>query len=360
MTTRALEIPAAIRAALDAGAVVYHSLSGGKDCQAMSSQLVATAMWEGWANTMIAIHMDLGRAEWQETPGHVERIAADNGLALVVVRRPQGDLLQEIEDRMHKLAGEDRPFWPSSAARYCTADQKRSQADKVYRAGAPFWPSAASRYCTAHQKTNQADKAYRGAEIVISAEGIRAEESTTRAKKQPVHLRRQITAQRLQELSVEEALAQRRPGERVAINWYPIFDWRLDEDVWPACGTTAADVDRRRAMYKTGRASGDPALMAAALDGWPCHPAYVYGNVRLSCALCVLGCQGDLENGARHNPAVFLDYLRLEWQGGFTFKNGWALESLIPMLLAEGVIVEEQIEEVRRVAAANRTGVRNE
>ncbi|MCI0731014.1 MAG: phosphoadenosine phosphosulfate reductase family protein [Chloroflexi bacterium] len=337
-----LEIPDVIRSALAAGATIYVSISAGKDSQALINTITQVARLEGWTNAIAALHMDLKRAEWRESLPHADRIAAENGLPLIVTTRPQGDLVAEIEDRMRKLQDTGRPFWPSAAQRYCTADQKRGPADVVYRASAPFWPSAASRYCTAHNKTNQADREYRAtaAGVVISAEGIRAQESPTRAKKQCVHLRKQITAKRLRDMDVAQALANRQAGERVAINWYPLFAWDI-EMVWQACGTSSADLARRQEMYREGRRRGDRAMMLAALAGWPAHPAYVYGNQRLSCALCVLASENDLLNGARHNPALFLRYLQMEQEGGFTFKNGWSLQSLVPTLLEEGVLREE-------------------
>lgn len=108
----------------------------------------------------------------------------------------------------------------------------------------------------------------------------------------------------------------------------PIFDWSLD-DVWEACGTSAADVDRRRKLYERGEEENSEALKAQALDGWSCHPAYVFGNERLSCALCVLGSKNDLRNGMKHNPDLFQTYLFMEVVGGSTFKNGWSLAELL-------------------------------
>lgn len=322
---KSITVPPIIDTAMRQGATLAVNISGGKDGQAMANTLGRLHQERGWAGGIFALHMDLGRAEWPQTPGHVERIAHENGLPLVVVNRPQGDLVQEIADRMEKLRGTGKPFWPSSASRYCTADQKRSQADKVYRDVdahlAPFWPSASSRYCTAHHKTNQADKVYRQHRIVISAEGIRAAESKTREKKNPLHMREQITAKALVNLSLEDALAYRNPEQRLGINWYPIFDWSID-DVWAACGTSAADLETRRALYADGRE-------AEALDGWPCHPAYVFGNQRLSCALCVLASDNDIRNGAKHHPELYATYRQMEEEGGSTFKHGRSLADIV-------------------------------
>lgn len=313
-----------------AGGTLALSVSGGKDGQAMTNALLPIIQERGWKAFLL--HMDLGRAEWPQTPAHVERIAERTGLSLVVVKRPQGDLVQEIEDRMVKLAGTDKPFWPSSASRYCTADQKRAQADKVYRnlesvveqqeatTGKPFWPSSANRYCTSHHKTNQADKVYRQHEIIISCEGIRAQESPARAKKPQLQIREQITAKALQGLPIMDALAYRSLGQRLALTWFPILDWEL-EDVWQAMGTSSAELERRRELY---RAEDD----VAALDGWPGHPAYVFGNVRVSCAICMLAIDGDIRNGAKHHPELYRTYRQMEVDSGFTFKNGRSLADI--------------------------------
>jgi len=363
-----LVVPPVIQQAIAVGATLAVSISGGKDSQAIANLLAAYWRENGLNNPIFALHMDLGRAEWLETPNHVDRIADENELWLTVVRRPQGDLVQEIEDRMEKLAGTGAPFWPSSASRYCTADQKRSQADKVYRdvktAVSPFWPSSTNRYCTSHHKSNQADKAYRAYDLIISAEGNRAQESPKRRKDPQVSIRAQITAKPLRDLPVEEALAtwltvtdlldaenytaiyerfpdftyyigkDKRP--RLASAWYPIHDWLL-EDVWTACGTSAFDVAQRREVYRYAleleEGGADSNLIGAlkwlAVKQFPAHPAYVFGNERLSCALCILASDNDIRNGARHQPELAAHYIRLEEIGGATFKHGRSLAEII-------------------------------
>jgi 3'-phosphoadenosine 5'-phosphosulfate sulfotransferase (PAPS reductase)/FAD synthetase len=138
---------------------------------------------------------------------------------------------------------------------------------------------------------------------VISAEGIRAQESDKRATKPVYEVRKKISM-----------------GDRLAYTWNPILSWKL-EDVWEACGTSSLDLRRRQALYREGRSEG-------ALDGWPAHSAYVYGNERLSCALCVMGSKNDLRNGAMHNPGLFRVLTGMERESGFSFKSGKALSDL--------------------------------
>ncbi len=170
------------------GAALVISISGGKDSQAMLMALVIEYHRRGWTGPLFALHMDLGRTEWLSTSWMCKKMAYTAGIDLVVIRRPQGDLVSQIEARMLKLTAEaggmqpTKPFWPSVNSRYCTSDQKRDQANKVLRAPGLFWPGLSSRYYIGHHKTNQVDKQPRKFPIVISAEGIRGAESPRRAK----------------------------------------------------------------------------------------------------------------------------------------------------------------------------------
>ncbi len=361
-------VPAVLEAVLmRPDAALFISISGGKDGQAMLKALVRMHRARGWRCAIFVVHAHLGRAEWKESLPHCHRIAEEAGLSLTVVHRPQGDLVQEIEERKNKLAGSGRspwptateryctadqkrdqlqkekrqpqPFWPDAANRYCTADQKRSQIDRLVRAaardegaagereGAPFWPSAASRYCTDHQKSSQIDKVLRPYKLVVSAMGMRAQESTDRAKKTAFRIDATLTAKVLRELSPGDAFDAWDPNgkHRLAFDWLPVHDWTVDE-VWAEIGTSARELELRRRAYAAGH-------RADALNGWPAHPAYVYGNERVSCALCVLASRNDLAVGARHNPELFRLYVSWEEETGFTFQHKRALSSVAPELL---------------------------
>ncbi|HPC91824.1 MAG TPA: phosphoadenosine phosphosulfate reductase family protein [Myxococcota bacterium] len=282
-----IQIDPTIDHALALGAKAYLSISGGKDSQAIAMRLAHIAHG--------CLHMDLGRAEWPQTPAFVERIAKEAGLPLHVIRRHQGDLVQEIGERMAKLHGTGKPFWPSAAQRYCTADHKRSQADKFFR----------------HH------------DLVISIEGIRADESPKRARDLPLSIRKQITAKCLRDLDPAKALAKweaERPG-RLALTWYPIHGWNIDQ-VWEACGTSAQALELLREVYR----NGDKEL---AFSEWPCHPAYVMGNERVSCAICVLASENDIRNGATNHPWLADIYLSYERKSGFTFRHKRSLSEII-------------------------------
>lgn len=329
-------MPVVIRRALDGGASLAVSISGGKDGQAMLSAVVPWFRKQGYEGQLFAIHSDLGRAEWPQTSAFVEHLAQQAGVPLIIVRRAKGDLVDRIEERLLKVrqdAGEEKPapFWPSSASRYCTSHLKAEPINQALRKlsatpTVPFWPSSGQRYCTSDLKRGPIDTSLRSFEVIISAEGIRGDESRERAKKSVVEIREAITAKSrfmerdLASMTPDDALTRREPGQRVAIDWRPIFNWTL-EQVWEGCGTSVAELKRRRALYKLGEHE-------QALSGWPAHPAYVFGNERLSCSLCVLASKNDLLIGANHNPDTYLRYLELEDEGQATFKNGWSLLDL--------------------------------
>lgn len=365
-----LNVPAAIEQALRAGAALSLSLSGGKDSEALARQVVPWFRAQGYPGHLFAIHADLGRAEWEQTPAVVQGLADELNIPLVVVQRTKGDLVQRIIERMEttiaalSVAQEPAPatvhpeygllleegqiltdewgitiskivdspndlpeaeqakahYWPDAKNRYCTSHLKAGPIDQALRNPAHYWPSSGQRYCTSDLKRGPIDTALRDFEVIISAEGVRADESTARAKKPAVELRPAITASSLRELTPEQALKSRQLGQRVALNWRPMLDYNTAE-IWEACGTTAEDLRRRQALYQAGQ-------QQQALQGWASHPAYVYGNERLSCALCVLGSKNDLVNGANHNPDTYGLYLELEVLGGSTFKHKESLFDL--------------------------------
>lgn len=296
-----IDLPAPIHTALSKGAALAISISGGKDSQAMLLAVLAERNRQQWPGEVFAIHAHLGRMEWPQTLAHCEKMAASVGVPLIVVSRLQGDLLQEMWDRVEKLRGTGKPPFPDAKNRYCTSDQKRNQIDRVLRA-APF-PDAKNRYCTSHHKTNQIDKALRKHQVIISAEGIRADESFARAKRPAWERREQICTR-----------------ERTAYTWRPLLHW-AEADVWAQIGTSLADVQRRREHYRRGD-------HAAAFDGWRAHPAYVMGNQRLSCAMCVLASRSDIANGARHNPELLAELVRMEDDSGFSFRQDLRLGAL--------------------------------
>ncbi|MGK7945057.1 MAG: phosphoadenosine phosphosulfate reductase family protein, partial [Microcystaceae cyanobacterium] len=260
-------------------------ISGGKDSQAMLNYLKHLSTTHNWRCKLLAIHADLGRLEWQQTPQFVEHLCEEAGIELVVVKA-KDDLLDGWRNRYYKL--------------------KTEKNNSI-----PFWSSAASRYCTSNYKIAPINKYLRQYQLVINAIGLRSEESTGRSKKPVLKVRNISTSSlfakycdlktkkvRESPLSPEDAWTvwnQKGRKGRFCLDWLPIHDWEL-EKVWNWCGTSTSEWQRRRKLPDED-----------ALLGWPAHPAYALGNERLSCQFCVLGSQNDLSNGKRYNPELFTE-----------------------------------------------------
>jgi 3'-phosphoadenosine 5'-phosphosulfate sulfotransferase (PAPS reductase)/FAD synthetase len=268
------------------------SISGGKDSQAQLNWLSHLHSQHGWKAKIFCIHADLGRIEWAQTSSFVEKLASDVNLELVVVRREKGDLIDRWQQRYETLLqqGNTKPFWSSAASRYCTSELKVAPIDKYLRQ----YP------------------------LSIVCLGLRATESTSRAKKPVVSLRKTISSKRFENFDVKDAIALYDGSSRLSINWLPIHDWSIHR-VWEWCGTSTAEWDRRRSLP-------DP----IALDGWSAHPAYVLGkgNHRLSCCFCVLGDLNDLTNAISYNQEVYRLLVQMEKESGWSFQSGRSLKSL--------------------------------
>lgn len=269
------------------------SVSGGKDSQAMMLELVEFHRSEGCTGQIYAVHADLGRAEWGMTEEVVKQQCDRLGIPLAVVKRNDGaDLVDVISRRRLKLEseGRDEPFWPSSAARYCTSDLKRAVIDVWVR----------NQFPTGN---------------VIVAMGLRAEESSKRAKAPVRALRKGCQSKK-----------------RTVYNWLPIKGWDL-EGVWYKIGLSTTELNYIQKMVQSGGQLPTGLLRATNI-----HPAYLLGNHRLSCALCVLADENDLRNGAKHNPLLYKLYTRWEMETGYSFQNKRWLMALCPEYLDDDVL----------------------
>jgi 3'-phosphoadenosine 5'-phosphosulfate sulfotransferase (PAPS reductase)/FAD synthetase len=231
-------IDSRIRDAIARGAVVAMSLSGGKDSTAAAFMANAVLDAAGHPRSRrIAVHADLGRAEWRETPATVDAVAAALGLPLIVVRQSRHDLVGRWQDRFER-----------GLTRYAALET-------LCLIGP--WSSAKLRFCTSEAKASVITRFLRSefaGQEVISVIGIRRAESPAR----------QLTP-----VSADDRRLSSGAGTSGFI-WNPLVDWSTDE--------VFALHDR------------------AAL---PLHIAYTrYGSTRLSCAACVLASKHDLEASA--------------------------------------------------------------
>lgn len=292
-------LPPEIEAALNGGASLVISISGGKDSDAMCELLPALHKARGWTGKLALVHADLRDSEWSMTSAYVQRRAEELGLPLHIVTRERGTLLEQMQQRHHKRP--DAPPFPSAAARYCTADHKRTPIDGFLRRFQP-----------------------RG--TVICAIGIRAEESPARARKPTFRLRESVTTR-----------------ERIAYDWHPLFGFTAG-DVWSALDVGLEELDRAREQALSIRSSGETWRQAISEIGWRWHPAYTLGNDRLSCSICVLARRADLLNGIDLQPDYYRKLVDLELQSGFSFRQGLWLADLRPDLLTD----EQRIQVAKR------------
>ncbi len=276
----AIALPPAMLEAIAAGAWVVFNLSGGKDSSA--AMFTVNPLLDALGHPRerrLALHADLGRAEWDETPATVEDLAALAGLPLTIVRRAAGDLF----DRWGKR-------FANGKARY--------EALETYNLIGP-WSSSALRFCTSEMKAHvigpHLARTLRGATIV-NVLGLRRDESPARArtpewKPDPRY-----------------APAGNPHGTRMML-WNPLTHWTTPQ-----------------------------VLAAHATLHIPLHIAYTcHGSSRLSCRFCVLQSLADARASASApaNRDALLHLVDLEASSTFSFQPGRWLADTDPRLLPD-------------------------
>lgn len=214
------------------GAMFVVNHSGGKDSQAMYLMLRQIVP----ASQMVIVHADLGEVEWA---GAVDQIrATTTGEPLHVCRSRRG-LLQMIRER---------GMFPSPSQRQCTSDLKRGPIERTIRA---------------------ISKAA-GNKLIVNCMGMRAQESSSRAKLTPF------------KFSERNSKAGRE-----WYDWLPIHDLTTDE-----------------------------VFASIAAAGQKPHWVYAAGMSRFSCCFCIMSNKADLTTAARLNPALYREYVGLERSTG--------------------------------------------
>lgn len=288
-----------IDALLTRNTPVAIGVSGGKDSSALALALSEELDRRGHLGPRVLIHSDLGRVEWADSLPTCERLAGRLGLELVVVRRAAGGLMERWLTR-----------WANNVARYASLS--------CVRLILP-WSTASMRFCTSELKTavicRELVRRFPG-HVILSATGIRAEESPKRAQ-QPI-------AKAQPKLS---SVTHRTSG----YDWHPLHTWKLG-DVWAIHDRT----------------------------GFPRHEAYrVYGSSRVSCAFCILASQADLTAaaGCEANQDVYREMVDLELTSTFAFRESAWLGDVAPYLLAaeaREALAEAKRRAVRREQAEKR------
>src|SRR6266702_3697798 len=148
-----------------AGAPVALSVSGGKDSGAMALATSAYLDELGHQGPRLLIHADLGRVEWRESLPMCQRLADRLDLPLVVVRRQAGDLLDRWRVR-----------WQNNCERYANLETVRLILP---------WSTASMLFCRSELKAaiicRELVQRF-PQQMILSATGIRWQESSTRAK----------------------------------------------------------------------------------------------------------------------------------------------------------------------------------
>ncbi|MFT2721655.1 phosphoadenosine phosphosulfate reductase family protein [Deinococcus sp. A31D244] len=227
----------------DAGALFVLNHSGGKDSQAMLIEVLRHVP----AAQILVVHATLGESEWPGALEHAQAQAEAAGCAFIVAEA--GKTFLGMVERRYQTRPEV-PSWPSSSTRQCTSDLKRGPITREVR-----------RYATA-----------RGITRIVNCMGMRAQESSARAKK-----------------PAWAPHAEHGTAGRSWYDWLPIHDMSTADVL-----RTVADADQQL------------------------HPAYALGNDRLSCVFCLFGSAGDLRNGAQQNPELYARYVEMERRTGYT------------------------------------------
>ena len=234
--TKQIETPEIIRTEIDAGALFVLNHSGGKDSQAMTALVRALVP----ADQIIVVHAHLPGVDWDGTEDHARATSA--GLEFFTVQAGKS-FFEMVESRQK---------FPSPQYRQCTSDLKRGPIEKLIR---------------------RISKE-RGVDRIVNCMGLRAEESSARAKQ---------TATKIN--------ARMSKAGRTVIDWLPIHDMLIDE-----------------VFEVIAEAGQDP------------HPAYAAGMSRLSCCFCIMASKADLTTAAELNPELYRKFVATEKRLGFTLS----------------------------------------
>lgn len=282
-----------IRAALDQQAPVAIGVSGGKDSAGVAFGVDEYLDFIGHTGPRILIHSDLGRVEWKDSGPTCARLADALGMELVTVRRSAGDMMDRWLMR-----------WHNNVERYINL-----QCVKLILP----WSTPAMRFCTSELKTavicRDLVQRFPG-QTILSASGIRREESPRRAKAP-------IAKQQLK-------LTSKSKGT-TGYDWHPIIEWHCERDLLPYL----------------------------ALKNFTLHDAYrVWKSSRVSCAFCMMAKLADLQAAAAcpDNAAIYREMVDLEIDSSFAFQDQQYLGDVAPQLLTLDRIAA--LAEAKRIAAA--------
>ncbi len=210
--------------------------SGGKDSQAMKIKLLKLVP----RDQLVIVHAHLPEVEWDGNLEHIKKYS--EGIPVFEVRA--GKTFFQMVDH--------RGMFPSPRYRQCTSDLKRGPIQKFI-----------NNYSKEHGFTS-----------VVNCMGIRAEESTSRAKKKTFSFKKANSAKHRQQY-----------------DWLPIHTMR-EYQVW-------ATIE-----------------MAGQKNHW----SYDEGMTRHSCCFCIMASKADLRTAARLKPELAQRYIETEERLNFTMS----------------------------------------
>lgn len=226
------------------GAIFYVSHSGGKDSQTMTIELSKIVPLD----QMVIIHAHLPEVEWQGTRQHIKDTIGQIQYLEVTACKTFFEMVDH------------RQMWPGPKYRQCTSDLKRGPIEKAIR----------------H------DLKSKGKTLAVNCMGLRAEESTARAKQIPFKPHKSLSK-----------------AGRTVYNLLPIHDYLEGQ------------------VFETIRQAGQEP-----------HWAYSVGMSRLSCCFCIMASDSDLRVAAIENPALYERYVLKERELDFTVRQSKTLEEI--------------------------------
>lgn len=273
---------------LASNAVVAVGISGGRDSQACLLAVNQHLNAIGHTGPRVAVHADLGRAEWPQSLPKCQEMSDFLGWELIIVRGGNGDMMDRWITR-----------WRNNVRRY--ADLECVQLILP-------WSTASMRFCTSERKTKPIASALKKrfpGQNVINVIGVRREESASRAK-QPVS----------------------KPDRNVVSRGMEGATWN-------------AIIDMKRTEV-TSYIEG---------SGLTLHPGYTeHGMTRISCAFCILASAGDLASATTFegNHDIYREMVGLEVVSTFSFQSGKWLGDVRPDLLSPEMLLA--LDEAKRKA----------
>lgn len=224
------------------GALFVINHSGGKDSQAMMIKLLEFVPKE----QIVVVHASLGIMEWHGALELAQQQAADAGVPFIIAKAKKS-LLDMVIHRFNVRP--EVPSFPSASNRQCTSDLKRGPITREVR-----------RYAKANGFTR-----------IVNCMGLRAEESSSRAKKQ----------------AWKEHFEHGRAG-RSWYDWLPIHLLKTEQ------------------IFETIYTAGQKP-----------HWAYCM-NQRLSCVFCIMASPNDLVYGVVTRPELYALYCFIEKVTGYS------------------------------------------